>query len=314
MSLITRCPACGTMFKVVPDQLRISEGWVRCGHCAEVFDASVHIQDMSRPAPVPQPVADAATVPSVPTESRAVEPLPQADEGIPVHAVAPSSVERYARNDPAEPVEPVVVEVLEALGAPEVREETPQPKVTLPDDNSDIDLHDVPFVRDARRKAFWRSPAVRAVLALLLLALLALITVQVAVQERDRLAQLQPQLRPWLLALCEPLKCTLKPPRQIEAVVVEGSTFTRLRAESYRLAFTLKNQGVMTIAMPAVELTLTDSQDQTVVRRVLMPAELGSNTGVIDAGADWTGSIAMAVAPSNGAGRVAGYRVLAFYP
>ena len=40
MSLITRCPACGTMFKVVPDQLKISEGWVRCGHCAEVFDAS----------------------------------------------------------------------------------------------------------------------------------------------------------------------------------------------------------------------------------------------------------------------------------
>lgn len=311
------------MFKVVPDQLRISEGWVRCGHCAEVFDASVHIQDMSRPAPVPQPVADAATVPSVPTESRAVEPLPQADEDIPLHAVNPSSVEGYAHNDPAEPVEPVVVEVLEAPGAPgapgapeapEAREVTPPPLVTHPDDTDDIDLHDVPFVREARRKAFWRRPAVRAVLGLLLLALLALITVQVAVHERDRLAQLQPQLRPWLLALCEPLNCTLKSPRQIEAVVVEGSTFTRLRAESYRLAFTLKNQGVMTIAMPAVELTLTDSQDQTVVRRVLTPAELGSTTGVIAAGADWTGSIAMAVAPNNGAGRVAGYRVLAFYP
>ena len=43
MSQITRCPACGTMFKVVPDQLRISEGWVRCGHCAEVFDAAAHL-------------------------------------------------------------------------------------------------------------------------------------------------------------------------------------------------------------------------------------------------------------------------------
>src|SRR4051812_33647636 len=43
MSLITRCPACGTMFKVVPDQLRISEGWVRCGHCSDVFDASAHL-------------------------------------------------------------------------------------------------------------------------------------------------------------------------------------------------------------------------------------------------------------------------------
>ena len=45
MSLITRCPACGTMFKVVPDQLRISEGWVRCGQCDEVFDASLNMQD-----------------------------------------------------------------------------------------------------------------------------------------------------------------------------------------------------------------------------------------------------------------------------
>ena len=44
MSLITRCPACGTMFKVVPDQLRITEGWVRCGHCSEVFDASSNMQ------------------------------------------------------------------------------------------------------------------------------------------------------------------------------------------------------------------------------------------------------------------------------
>src|SRR5512141_485978 len=44
MSLITRCPACGTMFKVVPDQLRISEGWVRCGHCSDVFDATANLQ------------------------------------------------------------------------------------------------------------------------------------------------------------------------------------------------------------------------------------------------------------------------------
>src|SRR5882724_5993418 len=44
MSLITRCPACGTMFKVVPDQLKISEGWVRCGHCTEIFDATTQLK------------------------------------------------------------------------------------------------------------------------------------------------------------------------------------------------------------------------------------------------------------------------------
>lgn len=38
MTLATRCPACGTVFRVVQDQLRVSEGWVRCGRCGEAFN------------------------------------------------------------------------------------------------------------------------------------------------------------------------------------------------------------------------------------------------------------------------------------
>ncbi|HEX2545312.1 MAG TPA: zinc-ribbon domain-containing protein, partial [Ramlibacter sp.] len=52
MSLITSCPNCGTMFRVVADQLKISEGWVRCGHCSEVFDATAHLGDESVLPPV----------------------------------------------------------------------------------------------------------------------------------------------------------------------------------------------------------------------------------------------------------------------
>ena len=44
MSQTTRCPSCATLFKVVADQLRISDGWVRCGHCQQVFDASQSLQ------------------------------------------------------------------------------------------------------------------------------------------------------------------------------------------------------------------------------------------------------------------------------
>lgn len=32
------------MFKVVPDQLKIAQGWVRCGHCGDVFDAQLSMQ------------------------------------------------------------------------------------------------------------------------------------------------------------------------------------------------------------------------------------------------------------------------------
>lgn len=60
--MITRCPACGTRFKVVADQLRMSQGWVRCGHCAEIFDAARQMADAAavaaahpEPGQAPQP-------------------------------------------------------------------------------------------------------------------------------------------------------------------------------------------------------------------------------------------------------------------
>jgi predicted Zn finger-like uncharacterized protein len=46
MSLATRCPACHTVFRVVQDQLRVSEGWVRCGQCQEVFNALETLFDL----------------------------------------------------------------------------------------------------------------------------------------------------------------------------------------------------------------------------------------------------------------------------
>ncbi len=39
MTLTTRCPSCQTVFKVVQDQLRLADGWVRCGRCDETFEA-----------------------------------------------------------------------------------------------------------------------------------------------------------------------------------------------------------------------------------------------------------------------------------
>ncbi|MEF9963750.1 MAG: zinc-ribbon and DUF3426 domain-containing protein [Comamonas sp.] len=87
MSQITRCPQCQTRFKVVDDQLRISDGWVRCGKCKAVFDALAHLvpgaavpaPDQTQPAPAlaPRQAAAAlasafAAVPAAKTEAAAV--------------------------------------------------------------------------------------------------------------------------------------------------------------------------------------------------------------------------------------------------
>ena len=66
--------------------------------------------------------------------------------------------------------------------------------------------------------------------------------------------------------------------------------------------------------MPAVELTLTDSADQPVLRRVLEPAAL-SAPDTLAAGGAWSGSVQMELRLDSAAqARIAGYRVLAFYP
>jgi predicted Zn finger-like uncharacterized protein len=62
MSLATRCPACGTIFRVVQDQLKVSEGWVRCGQCHEVFHGIESLFDLeSDPALAARRAARQAT-------------------------------------------------------------------------------------------------------------------------------------------------------------------------------------------------------------------------------------------------------------
>ena len=323
MSLITCCPACGTMFKVVPDQLRISEGWVRCGHCADVFDATAHmqgeegaVQQAMPPAHVarsePEPEAQALP-PAVDPPAWQPDPEPQPEPGPQLETQNPPAMQPLQLPEPSVPADYHSYPPFE-LPRNEYEEFAPLPGADDSVDSLEPALEDVSFVRQARRKAFWRSRGMRTALVLGAVVLAALLALQFAVQERDRVAASAPALRPLLEALCEPLSCKVGPPRQIEAIVIDSSAFNRLRGDTYRLAITVKNQSPVAVAMPAIELTLTDSQDQPLVRRVLTPAEMGTPGGVIGGSSDWSGTLAFGLSPGNPGGRVAGYRLLAFYP
>jgi hypothetical protein len=153
----------------------------------------------------------------------------------------------------------------------------------------------------------------RVLLTLLLLVLAALLAGQVAYRDRDRLALSSPTLRPWLARMCDVMACRLGAPLQIESIAIETSSFNKLRGDTYRLNVTLRNQSQNPVAMPSLELTLTDAQDQAVVRRVLPPAEFAPGRAALTTG-DWSTSVALAVDATATGGRVAGYRLLAFYP
>lgn len=84
MSLVTRCPACGTAFRVQRNQLAVRSGAVRCGKCAEVFDGVAALVDEAAERlwvePSPQlGLFDPSRKPAAvaPVAPPADEPLPQ---------------------------------------------------------------------------------------------------------------------------------------------------------------------------------------------------------------------------------------------
>ncbi|TAK81814.1 MAG: DUF3426 domain-containing protein [Aquabacterium sp.] len=77
MSLATRCTQCGTIFKVVQDQLKVSEGWVRCGRCHEVFNALEGLFDLERdPPPARRQAARPSAAAAVVTQAPVAPPPP----------------------------------------------------------------------------------------------------------------------------------------------------------------------------------------------------------------------------------------------
>ena len=169
------------------------------------------------------------------------------------------------------------------------------------------------FVRQARRQAFWRSPAVRAGSAALAVLLGGLLGAQWAVHERDALAASHPELAPLLTQLCAPLGCELGPVRRIDAVVIDSSTLARRLGNFYAFDVVIKNTATIPVAVPALELSLTDTRDSVIARRVFLQNELPGAPALLPAQGSLPLNLRLSITDA-GAVSMAGYRVLVFYP
>lgn len=286
MSFITRCPSCGTAFKVVADQLKIADGWVRCGQCQQVFDATLDLQPVPPPAPATSVAPETASVGEMGSRSPAATTEPRAE----AQAVSVNADHDQAAGDAD----------ARAAATPTT------PPVAL--------AYDEPsFVRKARRQAFWRRPVVRAVLGLLSLLLSALLAAQVAWHWRDVWAARYPASRPWLTAFCAHLGCTIAAPRRPQDVVIEGSVLLRRAPDRYSLHLVVRNNADIEVAAPALELTLTDMQDQVLVRRVWTPDAWPQPIAQLPPGAEWPLQFELAFDHPQAA-RMTGYRAVLFYP
>ena len=329
------------MFKVVPDQLRVSDGWVRCGQCNEVFDANAHLQStpsqpLSTPIP-PQPRQEPVEQPVQPAPIRIAVPRVEPQPVV----VAPAKEEKVVAVVEA-PVQLFLEVNPQALLGD--HQEVAPPAATLREQRDNLGRGDVPvrkpkveaapnaspaveeaaqtaleqpqhsFMRQRRASGVWSRPWMRTGLAVGCVVLVGVLVLQVAVHERDRIVATEPSAKRFLLPLCEVLNCRIEPLRQIEAIVIDSSSFSKVRSDAYRLSFVLKNAAQTAVATPAVELTLTDLQDQAIVRRVFTTADFNKQALVMEPGAELSASVPLSVKHGVGQEKVSGYRLVSFYP
>jgi predicted Zn finger-like uncharacterized protein len=370
MMLVTKCPNCHTVFKVVSDQLKISEGWVRCGQCTEIFDTTLNLREWDpekpednipssivshevEPAWQPSAIESGEAFKSVP-----MEPEPQAE---PLEtAIAFAEPVSVATNDLAADLPPAQASHSEpdaSFGKSLDNNEFSHPLIDsqidelvaerrIDADDGDTDMHNAAtnagfadhhsFTADAERgldphdslnflnraqtPSFWDRSIVRKTLGLISVVLALALVGQFLLHERDRIATYVPSLRTVLDDLCQGFGCRVMPLKQIESMTVESSSFNRFRGETYRLGFVIRNSSDLELAKPALELTLTDSQDQAVYRRVLLPAELDPKSSTMARGEEWSESLVISLTDGNNPAQlgssksVSGYRLLAFYP
>ena len=340
MALATKCHQCGSLFRVVADQLKLRGGLVRCGQCRTVFDAigSLTYVDEGtltptgsvsggaatsgpataavsaatrgrtprntktskalgptttlRIAPGLAPVATISSLPplALPPATSSTEPparkrrkdriedLALSEAGVPT-LLAPNATRPHVNTEQAPSAEGI-----EVIEMPAVAEADPEPNAA-----------DEPAFIRASRRAPRRGFSIVFSVGVVLLVLLA--AAQLAVIFRADLLARVPAARLVLAQLCETFGCTLGWSTQPDQLAVIGSELQALPGvDVLELTAVVRNRAPFTQALPAIEVTLTDTRNQPIARKVFTPADYlaaaGEPRARIDqglaAGADFT--------------------------
>ncbi|MDK3023949.1 DUF3426 domain-containing protein [Cupriavidus taiwanensis] len=269
-----------------PAAIPSASEFLRAASADEAFDAALWPDHAPRPADPAPAAAPPTALPGIGEQDEARAAGPDTIASATGGAVArEQATRRWVRAEA--PAGPVFAP--DFLRHARERERQPRRPLTVP-------------------RAAWRVAAVVLAIAALL---------QLAYLGRSQLAGHFPMLRPALEAACAPLGCTVPPWRDIDALRIETSQLQRQDegGDTYLLAVTLRNLGRASTALPAIELVMTDLQDQLLLRRVLQPAEYLEPSQQVFAAQGLRAGMELPVrvrfrtqqAPAN-------YRVLIFYP
>jgi predicted Zn finger-like uncharacterized protein len=277
----TRCPGCNTIFRVTPPQLALRDGQVRCGHCHTVFNglaALVSLAPQLRPKPEPDFDDPALGPPTVTLRnSQALEPAPDSNFD--------------------QRVEPAIVAPLRRDASAEDTESEYASRFSWQEKG------------ERRRVPSW-------IYGMLVPVLVLLFAGQALFHFRDAIAAHWPNSKPVLIKLCAAAGCQVRALQDVTALSIEASDLQADPAHKglLILSATIRNRAPFPLAYPYIELTLSDTQEQPVVRRAFAPGEYISGAVDPDSGIAGNAELPVKLFIDASATTQAGYQVYLFYP
>ncbi|MEF8753261.1 MAG: DUF3426 domain-containing protein [Accumulibacter sp.] len=322
----TCCPTCQTVFRVTPEQLRLRAGKVRCGQCRAVFNAIENLVDGESNASSPTAPAQATpavtVAPSAARASARTEPAPSLAGAAPVTpVVAGFSAAAGATDHAAAPSPPAPSTDEPALAGDESRSAERQlPDATTGDRSPAGNGEGLPgssqWLTEMPGAPVSAERSVRTTFVVAAVLLASLLIGQIAFHLRGSIAISIPVLRPALKALSAVFGSEIPLPRQAALVSIESSDLQADPGRDKRLVLqaTLRNRAAWAQAYPALELTLTDTRDKVVARRVLLPEEYLPPAAIEDGSFAPNAEIEVKLWLDAQQVEAAGYRLYVFYP
>ena len=306
MNYITSCPACETQFLLTTEHLKAHRGKVQCGHCEHIFNAKNRLTEISDD--IHSPAEYQTSI-----EAHGSDITQTIDEK-PISEVLNVALGAVPNLDNLDDLESDRKSNDAYIGNTNIESQANIVEVY------DVDQINAPiYIDDLSTNPKFDKPKTKLHVWLVLFGLILAILagLQSVYYLRTSIAADYPQFKPYLVQACVALKCEIDLPKNLDFFALDDSDMQEDYEHKNVIKFSslLINNAPYAQAYPNIELTLTDTADQPVLRRLIKPSEyLTSNTNTnANAGINSREEMRINLSINVADVAVAGYRILLLY-
>ena len=304
MQLITRCPQCETAFAFESSQLRLAQGWVRCGQCSSLFEADKYLFERGagiKGENAQEPRGDDSLIGSSgepsPTNTtklgelksdlkalkgilgtspqERIDPAPFIDEGN--ESIEPGDLPLGYSLDLSpglEKMKSLSLEIQNFSGVQPV-ESFQHKEVQVPVDG-EIQLQELP-----NSSTGLLSSKVFSRLKVFLITVLILLSIgQTLWYKKEVLGAFSAQTHLFVQSICSVMGVDLGWPIEPQSLRIESSSFKLIEDTNYKVKLRLKNRQDYAVKTPWIELTLLAADEHVLVRKVFSSRSLETQEAI----------------------------------